>query len=121
MSAAQILADIHDALRGELGDGYSLISGLVEDQTKLLAEQAQFIADQRANGDLRTNDALYQHFLKGLENNTANLARSVAMLTALTIEKAWNAVANALWGGITGILTAAGLPAPLIPNAPPHI
>lgn len=121
MDAASILSDMRSALLGELGAGYSAISGFVEDQGRLLADQAAFIAEQRANGDLRTNDALYAHFLKGLETNTANMARSVAMLTVLTIEKAWNAMANALWGGIRAILTAAGLPGPLIPASPPHV
>ena len=121
MSATAILDEMRDALRGELGQGFSLISGFVNEQGRLLADQAVFIAEQRANGDLRDNDALYHFFLDGLKTNTENMARSVAMLTALTIEKAWNAIANALWGGLRGILTAAGVPAPLIPGAPPHV
>jgi hypothetical protein len=56
-----------------------------------------------------------------MQTNTENMARAVAMLTALTVEKAWNAVAGALWGGLRTILTDAGIPASLIPDAPPHI
>ena len=43
------------------------------------------------------------------------------MLTALTIEKAWNAVANVLWGAMRTIMSAAGVPPALLPVVPPHI
>lgn len=121
MDAQSIFNSIRGALLAELSDGYSTISGFVEDQGRLLSAQAAFIAEQRAAGELRNNDVLYNHFMDGLKNNTENMARSVAMLTALTIEKAWNAIANALWGGIRTILSGAGLPANLIPDTPPHI
>lgn len=121
MDATEIFNNIRNGLLTELGEGYGTISVFVEDQGRLLAEQAAFIAEQRATGELRHNDTLFNHFMKGLKTNTENMARSVAMLTALTIEKAWNAVANALWGGLRTILTGAGVPAGLIPETPPHV
>lgn|SRR5688572_17501551 len=121
MNADTILSDLRDALKGELGQGYSVISGFVESQGRLLADQAAFIAEQRATGDLKNNDALFEFFQEGLKANALNMARSVAMLTALTIENAWNAVANVLWGGIRTILSAAGVPTGLLPATPPHV
>jgi hypothetical protein len=47
------------------------------------------------------------------------MAKSIVMLSALTIEKAWNAVAGVLWGGIRTILSGAGVPAGLLPQTPP--
>ena len=119
MDAASILAEVRDALRGELGAGYSAIAAFVEIQGQLLAEQAEFIARHRASGEL--NDRMFAILAKGLEDNTRNLANSVAMLTALTLEKAWNAVAEALWGGMRTILSAAGVSSELLPATPPHV
>jgi len=121
MDATTILADLRAALKGELGQGYSTISSFIERQGRLLADQAAFIAEQRATGSLRDNDPLFEHFLEGLRTNAINLTHHVAMLTALTIEKAWNAVANVLWGGIRTILSASGVPAALLPATPPHV
>ena len=121
MDADTILADLRAALEGELGQGYSTISTFMERQGRLLAEQAAFIAEQRATGALRDNDRLYEHFLEGLRTNTVNLTHHVAMLTALTIEKAWTAVANVLWGALRTIMSASGVPATLLPATPPHV
>ena len=121
MDASTILADLQAALKGELGAGYSTISSFIARQGRLLAEQAVLIAEQRTNGSLRDNDALFEHFLDGLKTNTINLAHHVAELTALTIEKTWNAVANVLWGGIRTIMSAAGIPAGLLPATPPQV
>jgi hypothetical protein len=119
MDHTQILQDMAAALKGELGSGYSTISSFVESQGKLLAKQAEDIAKSRISGSLRDDDDLYHFFLDSLKHNTENMARSVVMLSALTIEKAWNAVANVLWGGIRTILSGAGVPANLLPQTPP--
>ena len=121
MNADDILQAISDGLKQELSTGYSTIKGFVESQGKLLAGQAEMIARQRIAGSLSDDDDLYEFFLDGLKTNTENMAKSVAMLTALTIERAWNAIAKALWGGLRTILTAAGLPGPLVPETPPHV
>lgn len=119
MDSNQILNDIIAALTGELGQGYSRIQNFVESQGKLLAKQAEHIATSRINGSLANDDDLYHFFLEGLQRNSENLAKSIVMLTALTIEKAWNAVAGVLWGGIRSILSGAGVPANLLPETPP--
>jgi len=120
MDASDILDDLLSNLRTELGDGFSAISNFARVQGEMLAKQAARIARSRIDGDLADDDDFYNWLLGGLERDTANMARSIAVLTVLTIEKAWNALVNALWGGIRSILTAAGLPAPLIPETPPH-
>lgn len=119
MDPEQILQDMVAALKGELGDGYSTISSFVQSQGKLLAKQAEGIARSRISGSLATDDELYNFFLESLRHNTENMARSVVMLSALTIEKAWNAVAGVLWGAIRTALSGAGVPGNLLPQTPP--
>jgi hypothetical protein len=121
MNADDILDAVLNGLRTELGAGFGTIKAFAERQGSMLAKRAASIAKSRINGEMAGDDEFFEWAMKDLEDDTANLARSIAMLTVLTIEKAWNAVANALWGGIRTILTAAGVPAPLIPDAPPHV
>jgi hypothetical protein len=47
------------------------------------------------------------------------MVKAIVMLSALTIEKAWNAVAGVLWGAIRTTLSGAGVPANLLPEQPP--
>ncbi len=119
MDHQQILSDMVGALKGELGDGYSTIRTYVEKQGKLLAKQAEEIAKSRISGSLKDDDELYQFLLDGLEHNTKDVAKAIVMLTALTIEKAWNAVAGVLWGAIRTALSGAGVPGNLLPETPP--
>jgi hypothetical protein len=119
MDHQQMLDDIIAALKGELGQGYSTIRNFVESQGTLLTQQAEEIARLRVSGSLKDNDALFQFFLDGLRINAENMAKAIVMLSALTIEKAWNAVAGVLWGGIRTILSGAGVPGNFLPEQPP--
>ncbi|MEO9600257.1 hypothetical protein [Parasphingorhabdus sp.] len=119
MNAAEILDNMLGALSGELTDGYDLISGFAERQGRMLSKQAEHLAMERIDGFLADDDELFAFFIDGMKRDTENMVRSIAMLTALTIEQAWNAVANALWGGMRTILAGAGVPPNLLPTTPP--
>ena len=119
MGFQEILTSITAALKEEIGDDLSSIEGFIESQGKLLAQQAAWIAESRATGSLRDDDELFGYFTDALEKDTKGLARSIAMHSIITIEKAWNAVADALWGGIRSILAGAGVPDNLLPETPP--
>lgn len=119
MDFAEILGNMVAALKEEVGEDISSIRGFIDDQGKLLAKQAEMIARSRLAGSLRDDDELFEFFLEGLATNTRNLARAVAMHSIITLEKAWNALANALWGGIRSILAGAGVPQSLLPETPP--
>ncbi len=119
MDHEAILGDIVAALKGELGNGYSQISNFVDNQGRLLAKQAEDIAKSRLTGSLVQDDELFEFFLENLKTNAENMAKSIVMLTILTIEKAWNAVAGVLWGAIRSILGGAGVPGNLLPETPP--
>lgn len=118
MDNVKILDDIVAALRGELGHGYSTISSLVASQGRLLAKQVENITRSRIDGSLKDDDELFHFFLEGLQKNTVSLAKSIVMLSALTIEKAWNAVAGTLWGAIRTALSGAGVPDGLLAGNP---
>jgi len=119
MSDQQIFNDIVAALKGELGEGYSTIKSFAESQAKLLAKQADRIAKSRVSGSLKDDDELYEFFLDGLRQNAENMVKAIVMLSALTIERAWNAVAGVLWGAIRTTLSGAGVPDSLLPEQPP--
>jgi len=119
MNFEDILSNMVAGLQQEIGAGIASIRGFIDDQGKLLAKQAEMLAKSRATGSLRDDDELFAFFLEGLETNTRNLARVITMHSIITIEKAWNALAHALWGGIRSILQGAGFPDPLLPPDPP--
>lgn len=119
MDAAAILDDMLGALRGELSDGFSTIAEFAERQGRMLAKQAEHLARERIDGFLADDDELFEFFLEGMQRDAENMVKSIAMLSILTIEKAWNAVAGALWGGLRTILAGAGLPPALLPETPP--
>jgi hypothetical protein len=119
MDHEDILKDIIAALKGELGAGFSEIRDFVERQSRMLAKQAEHIAQSRIDGSLAQDDELFEFFLENLKNNAENMAKSIVMLTILTIEKAWNAVAGVLWRAIRTILSGAGVPGNLLPATPP--
>ena len=119
MSHEQILTDMVAALKGELGGGFSTIKSFVESQGKLLAKQADSIATSRISGSLKHDDDLYEFFLGNLKTNAENMTKAVVMMSALTIEKAWNAIAGVLWGAIRTALSGAGVPGNLLPQSPP--
>jgi hypothetical protein len=114
----KLVDDVLDALRGELGEGFASIADFAEKQSKMLAQQAAFITEARLNGSLKDDDELFDFFVDQLKEMSGNFARAVAQLTVLTIERAWNAVVDAVWGAINGAIGAAGFPALPIPRAP---
>ncbi len=59
MDSQDILGNMVAALKGELGQGYSVISSFVQNQCYLLARQAENIATSRATGSLRNDDELF--------------------------------------------------------------
>jgi hypothetical protein len=111
----KLVNDIISALKGSVGDGWSAISGFAEKQAKMLANQAAMIAQARISGSLKDDDDMFEFFTNQLKDHATNFARSVATLTLLTIEQAWNAVVKVIWGAINGALASvkiAGIPLP---------
>ena len=71
-----------------------------------MADQAAAIAQARITGSLKDDDDTFDFFTNQLKDLATNFARSVATLTLLIIEQAWNAVVKVVWGAINGALAS---------------
>ncbi len=115
-SVNDIAAEIAGAWKKELAEGWSQISSFRKSQTKKISKQAALIARMRIIGDLRDDDDMFEFLMEQLEDKIRNFAIAVANLTALTLEKAWNASVGVVWGVINKLLKGAGISAVPIPN-----
>jgi uncharacterized protein YecA (UPF0149 family) len=113
-----LVEDIINALKHNVGANWQAISQFAQSQTTLLAKQGKLIAESRATGALHDDDELFYFFVDQLAENTKNFTRSMAALTAITLESAWNTVVTKLWNAINTIITHAGLPGLIIPPLP---
>lgn len=109
ISVSDITNDLLVVLEKELGDGFKTISTLATEQARQLAEYSTRIVQARTTGSLKDDDDRFRFFVKNLEEMTNNLARAVANLTILTLERAWNAIVEVIWGVINTALQGAGL------------
>lgn len=103
------------AVRSEAQNGWTLIENLVTSQSRMMAQQAAWIAQSSMKGDLKDDAVLRQLFLDQLADSVRQLGRDVAALTILTVEKVWNAAVNVLWGAVNQVLSTAGLGALALP------
>lgn len=115
---SQVIAQILGALEAEISEGWQLVSSFAEKQTRLLANHALMITQSRTTGLLKDNDELFDVLVQQLKELTENFARSLASLTIITLEKAWNAIVRVVWGAINGAVGAAGLAVLPLPRAP---
>lgn len=117
---SQIVEDMLAALSGVLKEDIKNHVDFAERQSKALAMQAAWIAQETANRDLSDDDRDW--FLKDLARQSENFAHTLAALTVLTVEKAWNAIVDVLWTAINGAVSAAipgiKLPVPKLPSPP---
>lgn len=113
-----LLAEIVEVVKGIVDEDWPQISSFAEKQGKLVANQATMIATSRTTGSLRNDEESFEFFMKHLEDMTRNLTQSIASLSIVTLEKAWNAVVGVIWGAINGALDGFGLAAVPIPVAP---
>lgn len=100
-------AALLDAIRKQAKQGWNKISGLVTPQTKMMAQQAAWIAESSLIGALKDDPELQSMFSDQLADSVRGLAKDVAALTILTVEKVWNAAVKILWGAINKVLSSA--------------
>lgn len=112
----KLAAAIAAAVRGSVENGVRAGSAFIEKQSRGLAVQAAMITDARLAKKIDKDD--FEFFTIQLRTLTENFARSVASLTIITLQKAWNAIVGVLWGAINQALSGAGLGALPIPRAP---
>lgn len=118
MNVQEVVGESISSLQGVLGDDWGKVSSFAEKQMKMLATQAAWIAESRTLGSLRNDDELFEFFTAQLERMTLNFVRSLAALTLLTVEEAWNAIVGVVWKHVNLALGAAGLGQLPVPEAP---
>jgi hypothetical protein len=112
----QVVDDIIATLNGMLKKDIAAIQGFERQQLRLLAVRAQRIATRWARGEI--DDQRAAELSADLERDAKTLADALVLLTALEVEKVWNAIVNAVWGAINGAITGAidkVLPVPKLP------
>ncbi len=117
-----LLQDIVGAVKGIVDEDWPRIAGFARTQSRMLANHAAMISAARATGSLRHDDEGFAFFISQLEAMTRNFAQAVAAQTAVTLERAWNAVVGVIWGAINAALGGAGLaavPRPAEPGVAP--
>lgn len=108
-----LAGDILSALRAILGEDAPKLAQLGAERASRLARQADWIAGATLDGTLNEEDRDW--FLDDLARMAVDFARTLALHTLLTIERAWNAVVGTLWSALRGALGIAGLPLPALP------
>lgn len=113
-SVNDIAGDIVDEWKHELSEGWDQLSSFRKSQTKKISKQTALIARMRIDGDLKDDDDMFEFLLEQLEDKIRNFAIAVANMTALTLEKAWNASVGVIWGAINKMLKGVGIsPVPI--------
>ncbi|WP_422050371.1 hypothetical protein [Shimia sp.] len=110
--AAQILS----ALQGALSDGWDQIDAFHKSQSEKLTRQAALLVQIRISGELKDSPEMFDFMIEQLQDKVENFAIAVANLTVLTLQNAWNASVEVIWGAINAALEGASLPALPIPE-----
>ncbi|SHG98762.1 hypothetical protein SAMN02745157_0107 [Kaistia soli DSM 19436] len=111
----QLAGDIVDALRGEITTGFQAISTFARNQSRRLAAQAALIAEGGITGQLDAE--MLRFFDDQLKTMARNFARAVAERTMITLQRAWNAITDVVWGAVNaalGTVGIGGLPMPAL-------
>jgi len=95
------------AIQKQAKKGWSQISGLAAAQSKMMVQQAAWIAESSAVGALRDDAELRDMFADQLASSVRSLARDIAALTILTVEQVWNAAVAVLWKAINKAIASA--------------
>jgi hypothetical protein len=96
-----LISEIRDTVSGIVGKDVRTIGGYAEGRLKMLATQAQMVAEGIANGSI--TEETHDFFLESLKEDARNFARTLQGLALITIEKVWNAVVGVLWKAISSV------------------
>lgn len=113
INVEELAGDILKALRAILAEDVPKLAELGVERSRRLAQMADMIAGQWNRGELSEEDRDW--FLDDLARMSADFARTIALETLLTVERAWNAVAGVIWTALRAAIGVAGLPVPAIP------
>lgn len=110
--ARQILSAWQEAL----SDGWDQIDAFQQSQSEKLTRQAALLVQIRVSGELSEDSEMFEFMIEQFQDKVENFSIAVANLTVLTLQKAWNASVDVIWGAINAALEGASLPALPIPE-----
>lgn len=94
----EIIKEIREVASNILEKDIATVRGFSERQVEAIAKQTIIIQKGVLNGDI--DEDLKEFFLNGLEAMALNFVNTLKGILAVTIEKLWNAIVDALWKAI---------------------
>ncbi|MCA0873616.1 hypothetical protein LCL97_22515 [Seohaeicola saemankumensis] len=118
MKSSEVIANILGKLQTQLQGDFETIETFARERLEDIAELAMVLARERVDGIFKTNNQMFQRAVARLEKRVDLFVRDLALLSALTVEKAWNTVVSEVWGAINAVIGAAAgtLPLPSLPK-----
>ncbi|WP_172328044.1 hypothetical protein [Mangrovicoccus sp. HB161399] len=112
-----VTAEIAGTLRVQAGADFQRIRQIVGTHAASIAAQAELLVQSRIESAAAgTGSVLDEFFADQLKVQVRHLAQTVAAMTVLTLEKAWNAMVGIVWTAMNAALSGAGLPGLPIPH-----
>jgi hypothetical protein len=100
----QLVKDITDAATGVIGKDVTQLGGFSQRQVEAIADQANLVSEGIISGEI-TNETR-DFFQDGIKDMSRNFVNTLVGMTAVTVEKTWNAVVEVIWKAIS---TATGV------------
>ncbi|MGZ2257444.1 hypothetical protein [Roseobacter sp. A03A-229] len=105
----EVADDIYSKIKESLESDWNTLSSFHKSQGKKLARQAALLAQLKLSNEVPQDDPVFGTLIEQFEDATKNFAQAVANLTILTLQNAWNAIVDTLWGAVNELLSGAGL------------
>lgn len=103
----QTFQSILSSLKAEAGAAYDNITSFSQDELRLLLTEAAQYTDALAHGEL--TQAEFKAEMKNIDDQARIIAKAIAELIAITIQKAFDTINNTLRDAVRQALNAAGI------------
>ena len=105
----KVADDIYSKVKVSLENDWNTLSTFHRSQGKKLARQAALLAQLKLSGEVPQDDPIFDVLYEKFEDAARNFAQAIANLTMLTLQNAWNANVNTIWGAVNELLSGVGL------------
>jgi hypothetical protein len=99
IDVGQLVKDITDAASGIINSDVTKLGGFSQRQVEAIAHQAGLVSAGIASGQI--TDETKDFFLDGLKDMSRNFVNTLVGMSAVTVEKVWNAVVGVIWKAIS--------------------
>jgi hypothetical protein len=94
----QLIDTMKSTATAVINKDVTVLRGFSERQLEAIAKQTAFVASGITSGEI--TDATKDFFLDGIEDMVRSFSNTLRGLTAVTIEKVWNAIVGVIWDAI---------------------